>query len=544
MTLLTKTQSEFNALVEMARRAVEVGDGAYAAACAQAAASFAWSNFPGFFVSESLEEVVRQISRAPELSHCAADRGRRPVKVGDKRRVLHVLTQAYETGGHTRLVWRWIAIDVASQHSVVLTQQQHVPVPGKLVEAVALSEGRLLVLDTPGRNLTAIASRLGRIVEGYDYVVLHVHPFDVIPIIAFGDSVDIPTIFLNHADHVFWIGARGCDLYANLRDSGKEVAVRYRGIPVEKAIILPIPLPTDICTQETPSLPQPGKRGIVAITVASPYKFKSFDSYDYCEIHSKLLARCPDLSIVVVGPVAEDEYWARWCGGTNGRIRAIGHQVELGKLFGSADVYLDSVPLGSLTSLFEAALNGLACFSFRAFAREPSTAVFSCDDPALNFENVFFDDVEEYLTALECCLANKSELKKRGKTCREAIVKWHTGDAWRSRLEDVYSAARNTHNRRCEARQSTEVEASVNRCYEFLTRSRPDNLALPFLGGLVPTGIKIRMLMVCRARIKESIRILCPHWARSIYFGIKSLSRCSNSMAIFRRCLRTMGAEK
>src|SRR4051812_23823532 len=66
-----------------------------AAASAQVAAVVGWMNLPGGFASARLERTLRAGAAALPSFHFEG--GRR----ADTRRVLHVLTAGYDTGGHT-----------------------------------------------------------------------------------------------------------------------------------------------------------------------------------------------------------------------------------------------------------------------------------------------------------------------------------------------------------------------------------------------------------------------------------------------------------
>src|SRR5205807_6877976 len=92
-----------------------------------AAAGLAELNHPGVLASPRLEAVLEQISRthlpdpAPLTALGAARRA-----AGETERVLIVATETYETGGHTRILWRWIARNPDRVYSVATTAQRGV----------------------------------------------------------------------------------------------------------------------------------------------------------------------------------------------------------------------------------------------------------------------------------------------------------------------------------------------------------------------------------------------------------------------------------
>src|ERR1700738_3683106 len=63
-----------------------------------------------------------------------------------------------------------------------------------------------------------------------DRVVLHVHPWSVVPVVALGIAGGPPVMLLNHLSQKFWVGGSVADLVLNLRDSALEWSAAYRGI--------------------------------------------------------------------------------------------------------------------------------------------------------------------------------------------------------------------------------------------------------------------------------------------------------------------------
>ena len=120
---------------------------------------------------------------------------------------------------------------------------------------------------------------------------------------AFGVSEGPPVIFLNHADHAFWLGASVADVVANLRPSGQKITLCRRGIKNSK--ILPIPI---LKAEPTPDYEvirkQLGikKDKIVLLTVGDQFKYTPFGGYDFVSIMEKLLRRNPNVILFAIGP--------------------------------------------------------------------------------------------------------------------------------------------------------------------------------------------------------------------------------------------------
>ena len=154
------------------------------------------------------------------------------------------MTEAYATGGHSQNVWRWIEEDKRRTHTLALTRQGSLPVPAVLEKVVVASGGSIAQLDKDGGDLLSRASALARLAATRDEVVLHVHPFDVVPLIAFAASEERPpVVLLNHADHVFWLGVTVADVVVHARSVAVSLAEDRRDIPGERSVIFPFPIP-------------------------------------------------------------------------------------------------------------------------------------------------------------------------------------------------------------------------------------------------------------------------------------------------------------
>jgi hypothetical protein len=201
----------FQQYISKVQRYIESGGYKKAAIFSQIIAEYAWQNHTGRFSSVLLEQLLHEIALKAQvatsnyLKHVPNARCERST-------VLHVLTEAYELGGHTRLASRWIQRDSQHSHSVILTRHNSPSIPKHLEDSLMKTGGKLWNLFRFSSGFFERAKWLGEIAKTCDLVVLHIHPGDIVPVLAFADRNDIPpTVFLNHADHVFWIGASVCN---------------------------------------------------------------------------------------------------------------------------------------------------------------------------------------------------------------------------------------------------------------------------------------------------------------------------------------------
>ncbi|WP_181705454.1 hypothetical protein [Chthonobacter rhizosphaerae] len=440
---LKDAKAGYDALLAEAERKATAGAASAASVFAQVAAHSAAGRHPGFFRSADLEALLSDLG-ARFVLPSAPVRRRRPGG-SPRRRVLHVLTEAYSIGGHTKALYRWIGADSASTHDVAITQQVE-PLPPALVDAVAAAGGRIRLLDGV-ENLIAVARDLRRMADGADFIVLHVHPYDVVPLLAFGaDQERPPTLVFNHADHVFWLGESICDCLVNFRRSGARLAAARRGLGPERSALLPLPLlpssrpdaPGKTEARRILGLPADAP---ISLTIASEYKLVPNRRADFFALHRPLFDADPEFRMVLVGPSATSAYWMERAAETGGRVHPMGMRSELDLFTAAADVYLDSTPFASQTALLEAVLDGLPAVSWRPYPAESLSAVLASDDVALDDQPVIFHDAAAYLSQVRALLADRSAAEALGRAQANAIATLHWGPAWTDSLERTYEAA-------------------------------------------------------------------------------------------------------
>jgi hypothetical protein len=425
--------------VRMVEKNVLQGDYEQAASWAWIAGSHAYLNgFFGMVSDPELESLLLSVGR--KLPHQPSVRGR-----SRRLRYLHVLTEAYEIGGHTRLCQRWVELDSPRHpHSVVLTAQC-VPVPSHFKRSIVESGGDLTVFD-PETSLVERALRLRRLAcEQADIVVLHTHMQDPMTLIAFAVESVPPVVLVNHAESVFWLGGSIADLVLDVNRTANERTKRSRGI--SESMILPIPL------GDVPSASgvDPAERNrerarlgiaedsIVFLTAGSGYKYNAIGDYDFVPAALQLLRTLPQAHLLAVGP-SDAGAWSTAASQSGGRLRALGTIPNLAPLHACSDVYLEGFPCGSLTALLEAGLAGLPC------VRNPlcSSDVARSDDPAI--EHVPSPkDVEAYIKAAVELGKRPDRRRQEGARLQRAIVDQHCGDGWRRRLESVEAHIPNRH---------------------------------------------------------------------------------------------------
>lgn len=410
-----------------------------AAVYAQATAEYAWRNHPGRHRSEQLEAILTRLAEArPGLT----EQGSRPQRRTGQPHVLHVLTQAYSAFGHTRLCWRWMQADAHRRHSVALTNQSPFPIPDEIAGAVQRRGGSVVDLSEGKLPLLRRAEELRRIAAGFDHVVLHIHPYDVVAALAFRHTTDpVPVLLVNHADHVFWLGADSCDAVAFLRWSSERICRERRGIQPGRLVLLPLPLETldeaarDAARDHLGFAPAE----TVLISIGSAYKYEDEHGIPAVEAIEPVVRQRCDARAIFVGPLSEG-LWREAERRTGGRVAALGPRSSVGLYYQAGDIYVDSFPMSSMTALLEAAQHGLPVL--RMAPRAPwERKLVQVDDPAVG-NTGYCEDPRAMREALLRLIDNPEERLAAGESLRRRVEGYHCQPGWQEHVDRAYGVAR------------------------------------------------------------------------------------------------------
>lgn len=341
---IAEHRAAFDALAGGALRA---GDPLEAAALARMAFTYGMFNDTGLLASPPLERLLNELGR----THVPGDPAVRPT--GDPQRVLHVATVVYETGGHGRVLERWLARD--RRRPTVLLLKDDEPVPERLRRAAAAADGTLAQL--PPGDLFARARALRTLAAGHDLVVLHVSNHEVVVPLAFADPVGRPpTILFNHSSHLLWAGVGCSDVVASFNGYDGALVAQRRGVARERTVLLglpssPQPLPSRAEARAALGLDPDAP---VLLTVASPYKLAPVVAPAYGDLATAVLDAVPAATLLLAGPTPGDAVVP-----DHPRVRAFGPVPDLGAHLAAADLLLDSWPITGGTTATDAIAAGL-----------------------------------------------------------------------------------------------------------------------------------------------------------------------------------------
>ncbi len=333
----------------LARGAARATDPLEAAALARMAFTYGMFNHPGVLASAPLERLLHELGRAHVPGGEAA-------RVPDgPERVLHVATVVYETGGHGRVLERWLERDAARTPTLLLLKEDE-PVPVSLTRAVAAAGGAFAQPLGEG-DLFERARRLRTLAAAHDLVVLHVSNHEVVVPLALADPAGRPpTILCNHASHQLWTGVGCADVVANLNEFDRDETVARRGVAPARSCVLRAPAAPRTLPSRAAARAQLGldPDGPVVLTIASPYKLRPLLTPAYRDLAAAVLDVVPHATLLLVGPTPADDVAP-----DDPRVRALGPLADVAPQLAAADLLLDSWPVTGGTTVLDAGAAGL-----------------------------------------------------------------------------------------------------------------------------------------------------------------------------------------
>lgn len=392
------------------------------------AASAAWFVNPGFVYSEKMEQLLAELGE--KFLRPAAARG---PSTEAPRRFLHLVSTAAQKGGDARALSCWIencAIHAPLEHhSVLISMQGTEPLPVWLRNSVEGSGGEFIEFPEGMSWLQKAAEIRSRALE-FDAVVLHTHPNDPLPNLAFHDR-PMPVLYFDNGDRQFLLGMDVAQVATECLEL--DFAVRYRS-PRPKKMLLPLPLLDDeqaLCSKAEARM----KLGLptdalIALTIGGANKFESIMGFDFAPLVRSLCAGNSRLLMVAIG-ISKSESFPELSEQTAGRFMPVGRvekRAVLELYYRAADVYLDSYPTGSLTAAIDAGRHGLPVQRLAI----PNQTFLLSNDPALDSVTLGVPTQEEFVAGvLEWLEWPEEKRLELGGRFRAAVLRDHCGASWK-----------------------------------------------------------------------------------------------------------------
>ncbi len=514
----------FNELVAKARSFLDRGEYTMAAIYSEIAASHAVAKHCGLFASLELEDILLEVGRKSISKNFAPDKDK--TFANTQKRILHVASSVMGIGGLSKMLWNWIEQDSENSHSLALTQQSpNHRVPERLKSAIFNRSGHIYILSENFGNLISWAKELRKISSSADLVILHIHNNDVIPMIAFADKNQSPPILLlDHADHMFWLGARISDIVISLRDSGMQLAQKRRSIEAQRNILLPIILePIQRSISRTEAKKQIGvpASSILILSVARAVKYKTINGLSFADAHVQLLEKYKQAILIVIGP-GEHPDWIAAIQQCQGRLRALSETEETAVFFQAADIYVDSFPFSSNTSLLEAGSYSLPLVSRFPYSSE-DCKILGTDMPGLNENIIEVKDIKEYTKILSKLIESEDFRTSLGEKTRKKIAETHTGKEWKRFLCNVYYRAESLPK----VSQSTIVtdQAVIDEPDIFISSIYGWNVNVDHYISFMPLIPRLNhwIRLDRRYNLRQRIVLLLPPWLNTRYVQLKAI---------------------
>jgi hypothetical protein len=215
------------------------------------------------------------------------------------------------------------------------------------------------------------------------------------------------------------------------------------------ASVLPIPLSPTKSGSASPEAKAAlgyGANIVLLLTIASPFKYSASGQTGFLELVEPVLARHRNAVILAVGP-EPTHHWQAVSRRNDGRVVALGTRWENEALYAAADIYLDSVPFSSITSLLEAGMRGLPLLSYRSSNEELS--LLGPGAPGLERAMLLAEDQTSYRNMLSRLILDAEYRQACGRRIQTDIISLHTGKNWIDAVQELYATVATAESRGC-----------------------------------------------------------------------------------------------
>ncbi|MDP3737113.1 MAG: hypothetical protein Q8R02_06975 [Hyphomonadaceae bacterium] len=515
--------ARFEAQVTLSEKALASGRLEEAMMYASLAAAVATHKHCGVFASWRLERVIHAVSAAiPDRTPSFA----RATSAAGYKRVLHVVSEVSPVGGLTRMISRWMAADPSRSHSLAMTRFRGF-VPQHMKDAVASRGGKIHILNTEIGSALGNVGRLRDIARGHDLVILHIHCEDMVPLVAFARPDKVPPVlFLNHADHIFWLGSSVGHVVINLRDAAGDISISRRGVSPERSTLMPTvvePVVRRLSKADARTKLGLDPDATIMVSVARTAKYRSVNGVTFADLHIDLLKKHPEAQLVVVGsgPMAD---WKPAQDAVGGRIVGLPEQPDPWTYFEAADICVDSYPFVSSTSLMEAAGYGLPMVTL--FIAPDEARIFGINHVGLVGTALSARSMPEYNTILSRLIADPAYREAVGRAGEKAVVGAHTPPGWLDWMEAAFQRsvelppiASPSPEPACAPDRPRFGEPDCRHEEIFGADEPLSNLTKDYM-GLLSLGPRLRLWAALRRSgdirgLSETLRLLLPEWVKS-----------------------------
>jgi hypothetical protein len=309
----------------------------------------------------------------------------------------------------------------------------------------------------------------------------------------------------------------------SLRDAAVDLCVTRRGIAQERTFLLP----TLVDRAERRFTKEEAKLALgippektVLVSVARAVKYHSVGGVSYAGMHAPVLERHPNAILLAVGPEESDD-WRTGSPDVDERIRCIGEVADPRIFFEAGDIYVDSYPFVSSTSMMEAAGYGLPLVT--RFDGPDEARIFGINHVGLVGSAIVAHSLQEYQAELSKLILSPDLCQRLGTQAREAIHRYHTPPGWLDFLEALYEKAAELTPNKADAILPEHFEQSHFgepdcRHHDILGDGFDPRMMMKSYIGMAGLSDRLSLWKEIRrsgafATLREAARFLMPEWA-------------------------------
>ena len=274
-----------------------------------------------------------------------------------KKNTLHIISEPYLTGGHTRLCERLSSMEkVVPDLLITRSKVQNLAAEQRIVGYF----GKSYKFNSNDSMLQRIVGYIA-ILSNYRKLVMHIHQDDiciVVTIALIKKYHSIKVFFVNHADHCFCFGDSIVDVKLQISSRGYLVdKLRGNANYVSSFIGIPVAIP-----EQAPIYQHDCK---IFVMAGFSWKMKPNKYGSSPKIVEHILKNKPDSSFIIIGPnLTTDYWWWKLYFKYKKRLsihRALPYEQYLDAIR-TADACVDTCPVIGGTAFVEMALQGLKPF--------------------------------------------------------------------------------------------------------------------------------------------------------------------------------------
>lgn len=315
-------------------------------------AQFHWLNLTECWEKADLENYIFKLIE-PRLPAFTAQESR--------TKITHVISEAYDTGGHTPLCVNLVKEQKSRGDDVELI------ITRKATDTVIknLQNANVPIKTYPDNGVSQMLA-LAKCFLQSKAVVLHINPDDIVVCLAvmIAERHGVPCYFVNHANIHFSYAPSQCTGILEITAASWLSSQKYRhpksqsflGIPASK---------TETNTLWQGRIEETGITGPYFISVGTPLKYRLGNSNDFPEFIEFLCGKMGQ-KLLMIGP-GDHQKFAELSPDARKNLVVLG-QVERDRtlaLMAGAKAYIDSFPEGGGTSVVNAMKLGLPIFGCR-----------------------------------------------------------------------------------------------------------------------------------------------------------------------------------